>query len=131
MPELSEQFQAINREWVSECETALKACPAEFTQRFIAIMFLGQSLITETRIVAAIDGAKEEVLRRFGLVPDPPDVDDSVKCCPECEKPNQFGELCQSCIDDISREEHPLDRAEREHNEDQDAGLDGMPNYGS
>jgi hypothetical protein len=26
-----------------------------------------------------------------------PDIDDSVKCCPDCERPNQFGELCASC----------------------------------
>ena len=26
-----------------------------------------------------------------------PEVDDSVKCCPGCETPNQFGELCNSC----------------------------------
>jgi hypothetical protein len=26
-----------------------------------------------------------------------PDHDDSVKCCPDCERPNQFGELCVSC----------------------------------
>lgn len=26
-----------------------------------------------------------------------PDINDKVKCCPDCEKPNQFGELCQSC----------------------------------
>lgn len=24
-------------------------------------------------------------------------VDDGVKCCPDCERPNQFGELCQTC----------------------------------
>lgn len=24
-------------------------------------------------------------------------ADDGVKCCPDCERPNQFGELCQSC----------------------------------
>lgn len=29
--------------------------------------------------------------------PDAPDVDDSVKCCPDCERPNQFGETCVSC----------------------------------
>lgn len=23
--------------------------------------------------------------------------DDSVKCCPDCERPNQFGELCAGC----------------------------------
>lgn len=28
---------------------------------------------------------------------DEPDHDDSVKFCPNCERPNQFGELCVSC----------------------------------
>lgn len=28
-----------------------------------------------------------------------PDYDDSVKFCPDCEKPNQFGEQCQDCRD--------------------------------
>lgn len=26
-----------------------------------------------------------------------PDHDDEVKCCPDCERPNQFGELCSDC----------------------------------
>lgn len=26
-----------------------------------------------------------------------PDHDDTVHCCPDCERPNQFGELCHSC----------------------------------
>jgi hypothetical protein len=26
-----------------------------------------------------------------------PDVDDTVHCCPDCERPNQFGELCDEC----------------------------------
>jgi len=25
------------------------------------------------------------------------DVDDTVHCCPDCERPNQFGELCVAC----------------------------------
>jgi hypothetical protein len=28
---------------------------------------------------------------------DEPDHDDSVKCCPDCDRPNQFGELCAEC----------------------------------
>lgn len=28
---------------------------------------------------------------------DEPEHDDSVKCCPDCERPNQFGELCAEC----------------------------------
>lgn len=34
------------------------------------------------------------------------DIDDSVKYCPECEKPNQFGELCQICEREISEEQN-------------------------
>ena len=30
---------------------------------------------------------------------------DTVKYCPECETPNQFGELCSSCSQDIALEE--------------------------
>jgi hypothetical protein len=29
--------------------------------------------------------------------PDEPDHNDGVLCCPECERPNQFGELCYLC----------------------------------
>jgi len=29
-----------------------------------------------------------------------PVIDDSVKYCPDCERPNQFGELCASCLED-------------------------------
>ena len=28
---------------------------------------------------------------------DEPDCDDTVLCCPDCERPNQFGELCAAC----------------------------------
>lgn len=41
-----------------------------------------------TAIEDAIDGADE------------PDHDDTVHCCPDCERPNQFGELCFSCAQD-------------------------------
>jgi len=29
-----------------------------------------------------------------------PGCDDTVLCCPNCEQPNQFGELCHSCQSD-------------------------------
>jgi hypothetical protein len=29
--------------------------------------------------------------------PDEPEIHDEVLCCPDCERPNQFGELCPSC----------------------------------
>jgi hypothetical protein len=35
---------------------------------------------------------------------EPPDVDDSVNFCPECETPNQFGELCTRCRREIEAE---------------------------
>ena len=35
------------------------------------------------------------------------DIDDSVKYCPECETPNQFGDLCDACRRDLGREGLP------------------------
>jgi len=29
--------------------------------------------------------------------PKTPDIDDTVKSCPQCDTPNQFGELCNEC----------------------------------
>jgi len=29
-----------------------------------------------------------------------PDQNDEVRCCPDCERPNQFGELCPECTRD-------------------------------
>jgi hypothetical protein len=34
-------------------------------------------------------------------------IDDSVKCCPDCERPNQFGELCTSCLSDRQAQHRP------------------------
>jgi len=39
-----------------------------------------------------------------------PDMDDTVNFCPECEQPNQFGDLCESCRAALARE----DRIDRE-----------------
>ena len=36
--------------------------------------------------------------------PEPPDPDDSVRFCPECETPNQFGEVCDRCRREIQTE---------------------------
>lgn len=33
-----------------------------------------------------------------------PKCDDTVKCCPDCETPNQFGELCGRCLQDRQAE---------------------------
>lgn len=33
-----------------------------------------------------------------------PNIDDTVHACPECDRPNQFGELCESCRADIERD---------------------------
>jgi hypothetical protein len=38
---------------------------------------------------------------------DEPDHDDSVRCCPDCERPNQFGELCTSCEAERERDHDP------------------------
>lgn len=50
--------QQINRTWLEACESALDRCPTEFVQQFTAIMFLGQGLITESRITAQIEAHK-------------------------------------------------------------------------
>ncbi len=42
--------------------------------------------------------------------PPEPSHDDSVKCCPDCEKPNQFGELCAECTRDRDAREATVDR---------------------
>jgi len=34
-----------------------------------------------------------------------PDVDDGVRCCPEFERPNQFGEKCPACEESERYEE--------------------------
>lgn len=44
---------------------------------------------------------------RFGAEVMEPDQNDEVKCCPNCEKPNQFGEFCETC-----RREDALNEAE-------------------
>ncbi len=36
--------------------------------------------------------------------PPEPEHDDSVRCCPDCERPNQFGELCTECERERERE---------------------------
>jgi len=35
---------------------------------------------------------------------DEPDIDDLVRFCPDCETPNQFGELCNRCQREIEME---------------------------
>jgi hypothetical protein len=36
---------------------------------------------------------------------DEPSHNDAVLCCPDCEKPNQFGEQCLSCMADAALRE--------------------------
>lgn len=35
---------------------------------------------------------------------DPEEVSDEVLYCPECEKPNQFGEMCGRCTVDLQEQ---------------------------
>ncbi len=35
--------------------------------------------------------------------PEESEIDDGAKCCPECEAPNQFGELCPACKEERDR----------------------------
>lgn len=46
----------------------------------------------------------ETALYNYDDYYDEPDVDDSVRFCPECETPNQFGELCGRCQREIEME---------------------------
>jgi hypothetical protein len=39
----------------------------------------------------------DEICEECSQYEEAPDIDDSVKCCPDCEGPNQFGELCVTC----------------------------------
>jgi ribosomal protein L32 len=45
---------------------------------------------------------------------DEPNIDDSIKFCPNCERPNQFGELCLECEreeeTDLKEELPPIQR---------------------
>lgn len=44
-----------------------------------------------------IDALAERGLDRYGESLEEPSHDDTVMCCPDCESPNQFGELCIQC----------------------------------
>lgn len=41
--------------------------------------------------------------------------DPEVKACPECETPNQFGELCSKCEVEINRINQCDDEFDRRH----------------
>lgn len=58
--------QGSDTEWVQICERLMADCPATFLPQFTELMFTGQRLITEARIFAQIDAAKNETLRRLG-----------------------------------------------------------------
>ncbi len=58
----------------------------------------------ETRIAKLIDPESDEYYTALANEPDAPDIDDSVRFCPECETPNQFGELCEHCQREIESE---------------------------
>lgn len=59
-----DEFATINAEWVKVCEVAMEDCPASFLRTFTEVMFVGQRLITETRIRAQMNAATEELLRQ-------------------------------------------------------------------
>ena len=47
--------QKLNQQWVDACSSALDECPPSFFVKFTEIMFLGQRLITESRVTAGIE----------------------------------------------------------------------------
>lgn len=56
------------------------------------------------------DKSDQEVLHVDSPEPDEPSHDDSVNFCPNCERPNQFGELCVTCQ---REEQEAIDAGER------------------
>jgi hypothetical protein len=75
-----------SREWVHRL---IKALP--FDQQMELFTALG-GRVEGFNVVPPAEKPHEEA--------EAPDVDDTVHCCPDCEKPNQFGELCPACIED-------------------------------
>ena len=51
--------------------------------------------------------------RNFDSECDAHDIDDTVKACPECDTPNQFGEICPRCQREFDREIEAEYQAER------------------
>jgi hypothetical protein len=54
-----QEQQRILSDWVAACETALKDCPASFLPQFTELMFLGQRLITEARVIAQMNTPRD------------------------------------------------------------------------
>ena len=58
-------------------------------------------VVCDLRLCQALDAAVEAVQTIcWHLEPtedDEPSHNDEVLCCPDCERPNQFGELCPTC----------------------------------
>lgn len=50
-----------------------------------------------------VDDYRAEVAEEEARM-DEPDHNDEVLCCPNCERPNQFGEMCHSCEEDTERD---------------------------
>lgn len=92
----------------AECRSSIRRCLDElrFLHTRITLglaqseceTYRGESctfMVDDRRVEVAIDSLLD-VLEPIDVV-DEPEIDDSVKCCPDCERPNQFGEVCQSC----------------------------------
>lgn len=87
----------------------------ETTARLNAKSDIGMVYANNPAVKAAIDEAIE---LHYGEKDPEPEIDDSVKYCPDCERPNQFGERCPSCI----REEWDALRA-AQVDEDERSGI--------
>jgi len=45
------------------------------------------------------------------------EVDDCPKCCPSCETPNQFGEVCHSCQEAEHEDDYYEDQLQASYDE--------------
>ena len=67
-----------------------------------------------TDVFTFADDYRAEVTAKEEAQVGEPERDETSGCCPNCERPNQFGELCRSCEED-------MDQMQREREADEAA----------
>jgi hypothetical protein len=90
-------FKLINNAW----ESGYAACKSDADE---AVAYAALEHVDDARLDDDATRQQENEQR----IQDE-QTDDSVKCCPECERPNQFGELCEQC------RQHHLETRGEEH----------------
>lgn len=69
--------------------------------------FSMQEAMAKSAVMQGIRGYVDQDMVEDQINTEEPEINDEVKFCPECEKPNQFGELCERCRNEIEREARP------------------------